>query len=296
MLLSNVIKLKSYVDKALVKTDNYSDFNKNYALSIQVSLGGFCFSILDEDRNKHIGFESYLINEIVDYEDLSHLLSSLFDQLDIIKRRFNKVTALFEGPYYSLVPMPLFDENALASFYGFNHNLKYNEEFCFDKLPNLQAYLVYAIATPLRELIKSRFVNYKMHHAQSSFIESLLIKHKNLDIEKRLFVNVREEYLDIIYLKESKLEFCNSFKYNTKEDFAYFLLNVIEELQLNPETIETYLLGNIDKNTEIYELLYKYIRKLNFMERNDFYNYSYAMDELPAHLYYNLLNVGLCEL
>jgi hypothetical protein len=70
----------------------------------------------------------------------------------------------------------------------------------------------------------------------------------------------------------------------------------LEELQLNPESIEMTLLGEIDKSSSIYEVLYKYIRNIDFIERNDFYSYSYAMDELPAHFFYNLLNVGSCEL
>ena len=37
MLSSNIIRQRSYIDKAIVKAEhNYSDFNKNYSLSIIV--------------------------------------------------------------------------------------------------------------------------------------------------------------------------------------------------------------------------------------------------------------------
>ena len=38
------------------------------------------------------------------------------------------------------------------------------------------------------------------------------------------------------------------------------------------------------------------IRNIEFMERNDFFVYSYALDELPSHYFYNLLNANTCEL
>jgi hypothetical protein len=297
MLSSKTIRLRSYTDKALIKAEkSYSDFNKNYSLSIQISLDGFSFSILDEDRNKYVAFELYSIQEVDDYEDLAKLLGDLFDQLDIIKRRFNKINVIFEGSKSSLVPFPLFDEIEIEHYLKFGHALVYDEEACYDKLPNLQAYNVYALAKPIKELIKARFINYKICHTQSSLIEGLLIRYKNQDISNKVFVNVRLGYLDVLYIKDSKLEFSNTFKYKTNEDFAYFLINVLEELQLNPESIEMTLLGEIDKSSSIYEVLYKYIRNIDFIERNDFYSYSYAMDELPAHFFYNLLNVGSCEL
>jgi hypothetical protein len=127
-------------------------------------------------------------------------------------------------------------------------------------------------------------------------IEGLLIKFKNQEISDRVYVNVRPSYIDILFFQNSNLLFSNSFKYKTSEDFAYFLLNALEQLQLNPETIDLYLMGEIDKSSPIYELLYKYIRTIEFMERNDFFIYSYSLDELPSHYFYNLLNANTCEL
>jgi len=297
MLTSNIIKLRSYVDKAIVKADhNYSDFNKNYSLSIQLSLDGFSLSFLNTESNKYLAFESYAIQEIDDYEVLAKELGNLLDQLDIIKRRFSRVNILFEGSKSTLVPQPLFDENALKDYFKFSHKLNYDEEVRFDKLSNLQAYNVYALPKPIHELIKARFINYNIQHSLSSLIEGLLVKFKNQEISDRIFVNVRPSYIDILFFQNSKLLFCNTFKYKTSEDFAYFLLNAIEQLQLNPETIDLFLMGEIDKSSQTYELLYKYIRSIEFMERNDFFVYSYALDELPSHYFYNLLNANTCEL
>ena len=140
----NIIKLNTYTDKALTKVDNdYSDFNKNYILSIQISLDGFLFCITDEERSKLIALETYAIQEIEDYEILSKDLSDLIDNLEILKKRFNRVNVIFEGTKAALIPFPLYDENSIESYLKFNHKLKHGEEILSDKLNTLQAYNVY---------------------------------------------------------------------------------------------------------------------------------------------------------
>ncbi len=297
MLSSNIIRLRSYIDKAVVKAENgYSDFNKNYSLSIQIALDGFSFCLLNADSNKYLAFESYAIQEIDNYEILAKELGELLESLDMIKRRFNRVNILFEGEKSTLIPNALFDENALGEYFKFSHKLNHDEEVRLDQLKNLEACNVYAFPKPLHELIKARFINYNIMHSRSSLIEGLIIKYKNQEVFQQIFVNVRPKSLDILFFQSYKLHFSNTFNYRTNEDFTYFLLNALEEHKLNPESINIHLMGEIDKSSFIYELLRKYIRNIDFMERNDFFTYSYALDELPSHYFYNLLNANTCEL
>lgn len=293
----NIIKLNAYTDKALTKAENdYSDFNKNYILSIQISLDGFSFSIIDEERNKILSLETYAIQEIDDYELLAKDLAELLDSLDMLKRRFNRVNVLFEGTKATLIPFPLFNENQLESYLRFNHKLMMDEEVLFDKLNTLQAYNIFAIPSCIKDLIKEKFINYKISHFSSSLIEGLLVKYKNQDIHNQAFVNIRSDYFDVLIIEDSTLVFFNSFRYKTVEDLAYFLIYVLEQQNLNPENVNLIMLGEINKGSKYYEILYKYIRNIEFIERNDFFTYSYALDEVPSNYYYNLLNASSCEL
>jgi len=293
----NIIKLNTYIDKALAKTNNdYSDFNKNYILSIQISLDGFSFCIVDDERNKLIALETYAVQEIDDYEILAKDLGELFNNLDILKRRFNRINVLFEGTKSTLIPFPLFEDAASEHYLKFNHKLEHGEEISFDKLNSLQAYNVFSIPTCIKDLIKSKFINYKINHFSSTLIEGLLIKYKNQDLNNQVFVNIRSNHLDVLIIEGSKLVFFNTFRYKTPEDLAYFLIYVLEQQKLNPENIDLIMLGEIDKNSKYYEILFKYIRNIEFIERNDFFTYSYALDEVPSNFYYNLLNASSCEL
>ena len=119
--------------------------------------------------------------------------------------------------------------------------------------------------------------------------------HKNLQFQKRIFVNVRNSYLDIIITEERKLLYYNSFNYRSKEDFIYYVIFVLEQLKLNPEEIDLILSGYIDKNSKIFDIIFNYVRNIRFQGLTDSFKYSYIFNDIPSHYYFNLLNVGLCE-
>ena len=94
------------------------------------------------------------------------------------------------------------------------------------------------IPTCIKDLIKAKFINYKINHFSSTLIEGLLIKYKNQDLHNKVFVNVRSKFIDVLIIEGGpKLIFFNSFRYKTVEDLAYFLIYVLE--QQNTSTLKT---------------------------------------------------------
>ena len=70
----------------------------------------------------------------------------------------------------------------------------------------------------------------------------------------------------MLYFKNKKLLFFNSFDYKSKEDILYFLLFSLSELSLNPDNIHLVCCGLIDLDSELYGLLYTYIRNIELLE------------------------------
>ena len=132
-------------------------------------------------------------------------------------------------------------------------------------------------------------------HFSSILIESLLINFKNKTRNNSLFVQLHKDYFELVYLKNGKLFFHNSFKFKTKEDFIYFLLAAIDQLNLNPETVKLNLLGDFSKSSIFYEMVYQYIRHIEFVEKNEIFNYSYLLDKIAHHQFHTLFNVLQCE-
>ncbi|OQX79810.1 MAG: hypothetical protein B6D64_04225 [Bacteroidetes bacterium 4484_276] len=287
----NIHLSKSIFDKAL-----NTEAKKNYRLSIRVSPDGFSFCVLDTNRNKYSGLENYEFQDIRSPLMLEEALKVIIEGSQWLDKDYQGVKVMFEGQQMSLVPNPLFDAGQAPEYLRFNHFVDADDEICHDHLPNLDAVNVFSIPGNIAKLLNQFFPGIQINHFSSALIESLLIRNKNWGEGRMIFVNVRKQWLDIIVLDGRKLLFFNSFQYRTKEDFAYYLIYVIEQLNINPENVELVLMGEILKISDIYDIIYKYVRNLKFIERGEEFSYSYVFDETPGHFYYNLLNLQRCEL
>ncbi len=281
----------SAFDKA-INTEN----TKNYKLSIQLSLDGFSFCILDTERNKYLGIESYDFQGVSSFFTLKNILSEHVPKNKWLKKPYNSVSIIFENPKTTLVPMPLFDPKQTEKYLDFNHTTEINDVVKFDHLPNLDAVNVYSIPENILNCLMKNFPDAGIHHFAGSLIETLLIKYKNRSDGHLVFANIRKSWFDIIVLKNRQMIYFNSFKYKASEDFVYFLIYVFEQINLNPEENELILTGNILKMSSLFEITFKYIRKVSFAGRNNNFDYSYVFDEIQPHFYYNLLNLQMCEL
>jgi hypothetical protein len=96
-------------------------------------------------------------------------------------------------------------------------------------------------------------------------------------------------------LNERKLQLLNSYNCKTDEDVLYFLVFAIEQMGLNPETVELHLSGMIERDSNLHILINKYVRNVRLMNRNDDFKYCYAFERIEGHQFFNLLNLNLCE-
>lgn len=141
----------------------------------------------------------------------------------------------------------------------------------------------------MKAKLDSHYNNIKYHHASSTLIDTLVANNKN-QTGKKLFVHVQETHFETLLIDGKNLIFYNTFNYHSPEDFIYYLLFAFEQLQLNPEKIETILLGEIEKSSAVYTVTQKYIRTLKFAERSVDADYSYQLQTLPKHFYFTLFN------
>jgi hypothetical protein len=88
-----------------------------------------------------------------------------------------------------------------------------------------------------------------------------------------VYLHVYEASFQIIVSDNGNLELYNSFDFQSKEDFIYYILFTLEQLDLDPETVKIKLLGSIEEHDELYTILYKYIRHVEFGKRFDQYHY-----------------------
>jgi len=278
-------------DEALHKADS-----KNYKLSIQLSLDGVTFCIFNETQNKFLSIESHTLYNVKNIDVFCNLFEDFVQNHPWLNLPYKAVNILFESQKSTLIPTPLYDKNEQENYTKLNFKLSNDQLIKTDKLVNVDAFQLYIVPKQIIDLLNSLFPGNRLSSHASVLIESLLVSNKNQPAHKRCYVNARNSYLDIIIIEGSKLVYYNAFNYKTKEDFIYYLIFVFDQLKLNPEEIDLVLSGNMDKNSNLFEMVYKYVRNITFAPSNDAFSYSYIFNAIPVHKYTNLLNYYLCEL
>jgi hypothetical protein len=279
----------SFIDKSFA-AGNSAD----YYLCLQTGTHNTGFAVFNPVTKKYIVLEAFITGDTKPGDEL-HNLKNLLEERTWLRQTFSKVFLIIDNPLSTLVPPPLFNESEAMMYLSYNHPADEHFAAYFNHLKTAGVVTVFGVAKSLTELAEATWKNVNYRHCSSVLIESLLINYKNKTDSNTLFLNVRDGGFDLVYFKNNKLHFHNFFRYNTKEDFIYFLLTAVEELQLNPEQLNLMLSGNIDKSSILYEMIYRYIRSIRFVDRNEVFGYSYVMDELMGHKQYTLFNVLTCE-
>ncbi|MCF8405716.1 MAG: DUF3822 family protein [Bacteroidales bacterium] len=278
-------------DKAL----NEASIEK-YELSIQVALDGFSFCIFDTEKNKFMALGNFSNHGFTNETNYNTEVKTTIDQHKwLSKNQFHHIRVLFETPTTTLIPIGLFDTKEMENIASFNYKNPGNYDVHSDLLKNTGAYILYHTSDSLFNTFNDLYPGCKINNQAGVLIEILLVLFKNQPESKRVFVNVRSTFLDIVITEGKKLLFYNSFKYSSPNDFIYYLIFVIEQLNLNPEEIELRLSGIIDKQSSLFDYTYKYIRNIEFLNLSDTFSFSYIFDEVPRHNYFNLINSMLCE-
>lgn len=285
---NKIVPLVNLVDELFsIKQSSYSH------LSIQAGLDGFSFCILDTKTNKFLALQNFLFNGVANFNQLTEKISEIILENELLKNNFKSVSCSVVHGKSTLVPNALFDENKKNEFLSFNFSLEAGEEIRSDNLKNLDAKNLFSVNLNLENTLKKFFPNVQFIHHSTSLLESTLGVFKN-QAGKKMVVHVQQSQFEIVIAEGKQLFFYNSFRHQSSEDFIYYVMFVCEQLQLNPEKTELILLGEIERNSALYELLHKYIRHIHFGERSENFEYSYKFAEVPKHFYYNLLSQYLC--
>ncbi|GAA4899598.1 DUF3822 family protein [Flaviramulus aquimarinus] len=253
--------------------NNSSNKIKNQELSIQISLSGFSFCILNKDSNTVRVLKELFFNKKLNPLEVLDKLKEQFKTEDALNDTFSKVIVIHDNDLSTLVPKSLFNEDYLADYLKFNSKILKSDFITYDSISINNSINVYVPYININNFIYERFGTFTFKHVSTILIEDILYQEENEDSAK-LYVNVSENHFEIIGVEKSKLLLYNTFEYRTKEDFIYYILFTTEQLNLDPETLELVFIGKIAKDDNLYNIAYRYIRHISFGNRNDTYTYT----------------------
>ncbi|MFD2823440.1 DUF3822 family protein [Lacinutrix iliipiscaria] len=242
----------------------------NQELSIQISLNGLSFCILQSDINTITYLKHFPSPQKQTPFQLLDDLKLIFNSENELQKEFNTIQVIYINELSTLVPKPLFNENVLADYLKFNSKILKTDFIAYDEININDSVNVYVPYMNINNYLYEKFGAFDYKHYSTILIEEILQIEKH-EQDAKMYVHVEKTHFEIIVINHGKLLLYNTFNYNTKEDFIYYILFTAEQLSLNPESLILVLLGDVIEGDEIYNVAYKYIRHIQFGKSNTNY-------------------------
>ena len=281
-MIQQKLKIKSNLDS---KNQEYNH------LSIQFSLGGFSFCVLNKEDKKFTALYNYHFKE-ASYtpQKLLQNITEIFDTNALLKdQKYHSVSVSHTNNLSSLVPKPLFKEERMSDYLSYNNKTLRHDYFAYDDLKNHEMVNVYVPFVNANNFFIDQFGGFEYKHFSTVLVESLVDIYK-FSLVPHMFVNICKRHFEIVVIANKKLQLYNTFDYKTKEDFVYYILFVAEQLNLNPEELELQLLGNVKKDDALYSMAFNYVRNVSLIENRSKYTFDAQINEDLKREFFTLLH------
>ena len=196
--------------KKEINKDLSAKENSYHKLSIQVSLNGLSFCILDTIANELSLCHSLPFKREVNPFDLHRELKQSFRDEGVMEYSFSEVVAIHRNALFSLVPQPLFDEQELPNYLKYNAKILATDHLDFDVIASMDAVNVYVPFANVNNFLYDLFGEFEFKHSGTVLLETL-IKLPSSRQGTICYLHLAESQMDLVVFASKKLLFFNSF-------------------------------------------------------------------------------------
>ncbi|HET8886884.1 MAG TPA: DUF3822 family protein [Salinimicrobium sp.] len=252
----------------------------NIEASIQVSLNGLSFCLLDRSLNKIFHYRKINFRKKLTPADVLQQIKLVYAKDSKLQQKADKLTLIFANDLYTLLPHIFFNEENASDYLKFNTKILQTDFVSHDIISKPQIVNTYIPFTNISNYFFDLYGEFDYKHSITIFLEALSEIKSNS--ETTFYINNNERSFDLAVFENGKLLLCNTFFYETKEDFIYYVLFTAEQLKKDPNKFQLIFMGEIEKESELYRMVYIYIRNVDFF--TDDFKFKVETEEKPMHL------------
>jgi hypothetical protein len=250
-------------------------------LSILVGMDSFCYCIYDASGQplflRRLGFP-VADTFALDLEEISAQNPLLFFP-------YAEIALAIGSSRHALVPARLFDAGSARACLAHGNDIGSADRVCSAFLPSQEAHLVYAVPEALDTWRSKNFPRVEPLHFSQAVLQQIPAHWQS---GKRLLAHFWDSRILLFYFESGRLVFENWFICRDAKDFLYYLLLVFDRFHLSTETQELVLSGTILPDSEVFRLLSRYIRQLNFAVLGAPRTYGSKMSTHAPHFFNDL--------
>jgi len=218
----------------------------------------------------------------------------LEDQL--LQSNFQSTTAGIFSNRFTLLPTTLFDASRERSYLETLVTLTSEDQILHETVAPLGATNIYASNTRLLNVLNDQLQDLQYCHLSTGLLHHFLTQF-DTQVPKRIFLHIYRQHIALTVVEKGNLLFHNWFEFKASPDCLYYVLLVYKQLGLRTEKHPLYLSGELVVESEIHQLLLKYIKTLHFINRPNYYGAGAQLTaSFPQHFFTDLYSLKLCAL
>jgi len=260
-----------------------------------LSDGYFASVIADAKENKVLQLKTYTCEDKkIDLLELDYSTIKGFTELitDISFAYKNK-KIIISNCENILAPETLLNVADLESYYKNSRPFRDSCQLQYSKLHIFHTASVFSTRNEIVKFARFSLGAVEIIHSSLLFVKAVdSLAYEELN--KKLFINVHRNFIEILALGQKEIKFYNSFKFDTETDLVYFVLAVAEQLDMAND-FSIHLFGNANTDDSAVNLLRRYIKNVKFGKSNSRFLYPVSFNYFNPHNFFIESNSLLCE-
>lgn len=253
-------------------------------LLLKITPDSLSYAIIDKSCRK--------LKAVYDEQECKNVSATLAAQLknDVyLSLPFNEIKAAVYTENTINIPEEWYDPTQLAQYAVFfpdaPSNILYTRPFIIYGFTN-----IFSLQKFTEELLLSALKDCRLY-TQNAPVLALASQND----ETVLLLDFTATSFNALYTIGEKLIFQNNYQIDNAEEFNYYLLLMISQININTSITEVHLSGIVHIGDDNYQCIEKYFNRISFnLPPTKEIDYT-ILEDMPAHYYSSLLALDLCE-
>lgn len=283
------------MNKLLYLTDD--DFQSQQAakcdLLIHIGLETFKYAVIDNGREQLKALVELELPDVNSQSGLMSAIENLPESAKQFKFSYNKIKIAFDTFHFTFIPQELYNESEKSGYAKFIQPVLASAPLVND-IKSVNIKNVSAIDSKLHETLNKLFNKPRIFNQASSFVEG--IQKINSDRKaSSLFIDIHTKHIQIAWINSSKLMFYNIFECVNLDEFNFYLLSLIDQLNIDTGQTRVILSGKTTPDDDYYQRIQKYFSEISLANTRQLVKYPQKFEKVLSQTYFSLISLNLCE-
>jgi hypothetical protein len=278
----------SYTTRFDLSFGDHSDPSRHLLL-MQVSEAGLQLLATDDQKQplmyRQIQFEK-------DSSEPGTTLKEWLNEHQEWLRKWSRIVVVHDCLQSTVVPAALYNVDNGKELLDLQFGDLFRGTMLTEQVPGRQDYTVYRIPSEWYQLLTAS--NTAVQHRNLFTLWLAWIENQPSNDNGQAYLLFESGRMMMVVRKESLL-LVQQFEFQVPEDISYYLLAVLQQFELSPETVQVLVDGWIDKDSSLYMELFKYVRNLKTVKLNEGIQLDPGLLEgQPIHYFTPLIHMAKC--